>query len=140
MVRARRVDDHAVQPAVGLGEAAEVGRRLAPPRLLHHRAEPAQLLDLRIRHLRRATRSTKRKSARRRPNSTPTNLALSNANYTLASASGSVTVNPLAVSLTGTETYNGSTAVAGSDDWIVIPAITSKTKAGYVEAIATLGG
>jgi hypothetical protein len=34
------------------------------------------------------------------------------ANYTLTSASGSVTVNPLAVSLTGTRTYDGTTNAA----------------------------
>ena len=38
----------------------------------------------------------------------------SSANYTLTGASGSVTVNALAVTLTGSESYNGSTAAAAS--------------------------
>ncbi|CAN5310336.1 two-partner secretion system adhesin CdrA [soil metagenome] len=41
-------------------------------------------------------------------------LSLSNANYTLTGASGAVTINPLAVTLTGTQVYNGSTAVTAT--------------------------
>jgi filamentous hemagglutinin family protein len=41
-------------------------------------------------------------------------LTLSNANYTLAGAGGSVTIDPLAVTLTGTRTYDGSTSIAGA--------------------------
>jgi filamentous hemagglutinin family protein len=41
-------------------------------------------------------------------------LSLSNSNYTLTGASGSVTINPLPVTLTGTQVYNGSTAVTAT--------------------------
>ncbi|MEW6640180.1 MAG: YDG domain-containing protein [Pseudomonadota bacterium] len=43
-----------------------------------------------------------------------TGLSLSNGNYTLTGASGSFTINPLAVSLTGTKVYDGGTAIAAS--------------------------
>ena len=41
-------------------------------------------------------------------------LGLSNANYTLAGGNGTVTINPLAVSLSGTRAYDGTTNAAGS--------------------------
>ena len=42
------------------------------------------------------------------------NLTLSNTNYTLTGASGSVTIAPRAVTLAGSKTYDGTTTVAGS--------------------------
>uniref|UniRef100_UPI000A6A2F72 two-partner secretion domain-containing protein n=1 Tax=Aquitalea magnusonii TaxID=332411 RepID=UPI000A6A2F72 len=42
-------------------------------------------------------------------------LTLDNSNYTLTGASGSMTVNPLAVTLTGSQTYNGTTTAQGSN-------------------------
>jgi len=44
-----------------------------------------------------------------------TGLSLSNGNYTLTGASGSFTINPLAVTLTGLKVYDGRTGVAASD-------------------------
>jgi filamentous hemagglutinin family protein len=41
-------------------------------------------------------------------------LSVSNANYTVVGGSGVVAVNPLAVTLAGTQVYNGTAAVAGS--------------------------
>jgi len=41
-----------------------------------------------------------------------TGLSLSNTNYTLTGGSGTVTINPLAVTLTGSRSYNGGTDVA----------------------------
>ncbi|MGO4715081.1 YDG domain-containing protein [Bradyrhizobium sp. 2TAF24] len=41
-------------------------------------------------------------------------LSLGNTNYTLSGASGSFTINPLAVTLTGSKVYDGRTAVAAS--------------------------
>ena len=41
-------------------------------------------------------------------------LGLSNANYTLAGGSGTVTINPLAVSLSGARAYDGTSNAAGS--------------------------
>ncbi|WP_204377436.1 MBG domain-containing protein, partial [Aquitalea magnusonii] len=42
-------------------------------------------------------------------------LTLSDSDYTLTGATGSMTVNPLAVTLTGSQTYNGTTTAQGSN-------------------------
>ncbi|WP_161969012.1 YDG domain-containing protein, partial [Aquitalea magnusonii] len=42
-------------------------------------------------------------------------LTLSDSDYTLTGATGSMTVNPLAVTLTGSQTYNGTNVAQGSN-------------------------
>jgi hypothetical protein len=42
-------------------------------------------------------------------------LSLSNSDYTLTGASGGMTINPLAVTLSGSQTYNGTATAQGSN-------------------------